>query len=244
MPRETPSPAAPVEKFAAADFWEKKILSWEEGRYGGSSAAQPLLERAANRLSGSLRFRLFITGELLAPFVAGKTVLELGCGSGLLASRIMAAGAASYLGVDFAEAAIDNARRRAAAAGLSGAVRFQKGAADGPGIEAADIVVSLGLFDWLGDEEIARLFARNPNGDFLHAISEKRRSLSQLAHRAYCLLAYGFRTKGYVPRYLGVEQVAGIYRRYGGKPVYVYRHKKLGFGALVTTLPVADARPI
>ncbi len=244
MPRETPSPVAPAEEFTAADFWEKKILSWEAGRYGRVSGALPLLERAANRLSFSLRFRLFITGELLAPFVAGKTVLELGCGSGLLASRIMAAGAASYLGVDIAAAAIENARRRAAAAGLSGAVRFQQGAADGPGIAAAQIVFSLGLFDWLDDDEIAGIFARNPNSDFLHAISERRRSFGQLAHRAYCLLAYGFRTKGYVPRYLSVEQVAGIYRRYGGKPVYVYRHPKLSFGALVTTLPVTDARPV
>ncbi len=244
MSHETKSPAAPGKEFTAAGFWERKILQWEEGRYGSVSGNQPLLEKAANRLSGSLRFRLFITGELLAPFVVGKTVLELGCGSGLLAARIMAAGAASYLGVDFAGAAIDNARQLAAASGLSGAVRFQQGAADGPGIEAADIVFSLGLFDWLGDEAITGIFARNPESDFLHAISEKRRSLSQLAHRAYCLLAYGFRTKGYVPRYLGVEHVAGIYRRYGGKPVYVYRHKKLRFGALVTTLPVADARPV
>jgi len=244
MSPETPPPAAPAQEFTAADFWDGKILSWEAGRYGRFSGAQPLLERAANWLSGSLRFRLFITGELLAPFVAGKTVLELGCGSGLLAARIMKAGALSYRGVDIADAAIGNARRLAAAEGLSGAVRFQQGAADGPGIAAADIVFSLGLFDWLGDDEIAGIFARNPDGDFLHAISEKRRSFSQLAHRVYCRLAYGFRTRGYVPRYLSVEQVAAIYRRYGGKPVYVYRHPRLSFGALVTTLPVADARPV
>lgn len=243
MSPETGSPPAPGKEFTAAGFWEGKILQWEAGRYGRVSGAQPLLERAANRLSASLRFRLFITGELLAPFVAGKSVLELGCGSGLLAPRIMAAGAASYLGVDFAAAAIGNARRLAAAAGLSGAARFQQGAADGPDIAASQIVFSLGLFDWLDDEEIARVFARHPKSDFLHAISEPR-SLGRLAHRVYCRLAYGFRTKGYVPRYQGAERIAGIYRRYGAKPVYVYRHKKLGFGALVTTLPVTDARPL
>jgi hypothetical protein len=66
-------------------FWEDKILTWEDGRYGEEVKAGSWLERIANRASGSLRFRLTITKELLASHVKGKHIVELGCGSGFLA---------------------------------------------------------------------------------------------------------------------------------------------------------------
>src|SRR2546430_945199 len=92
-------------------FWEDKILRWEADRYG-RSAHSSWLERVASRLSGSLRARLALAESLLRPHVAGRRVVELGCGSGLLAAPLVEAGAASYLGIDIARSAIASARCR------------------------------------------------------------------------------------------------------------------------------------
>lgn len=48
----------------------------------------------------------------------GKTVLEVGCGPGALSNRIMDGGAASVLGIDFAERMIDLASKRFTRPGL------------------------------------------------------------------------------------------------------------------------------
>ena len=82
------------------EFWENKILSWEEGRYNlsESSYSSTKLEKIANKGSNSLRFRIEKCGEILSKHVSGKDVVEIGCGRGLLVPRLMAAGAKSFRG--------------------------------------------------------------------------------------------------------------------------------------------------
>ena len=66
------------------DFWERKIIDWEIGRYGLSEKnEQSFFEKIADKSSNSLRQRLQLASQYLAPFVDGKRVLEVGCGSGL-----------------------------------------------------------------------------------------------------------------------------------------------------------------
>ena len=59
-----------------------------------------------------------------------------------------------------------------------------------------DIIFSLGLLDWLVDPELEALIARGKNLEFLHAIAEKRVSLSQYLHRLYVHLAMVIAPKG------------------------------------------------
>ncbi len=49
----------------------------------------------------------------------GKSVLDVGCGTGALAARIAAAGAKQVVGIDYSQAAIEAARQRASAENLS-----------------------------------------------------------------------------------------------------------------------------
>ena len=93
-------------------FWNAKILGWEDSRYKDPATAPSLAERIAGRVSTSLRFRLEEAVRLLAPHLPGRRVVELGCGSGLLAERLLALGAASYQGFDISDAAIARARSR------------------------------------------------------------------------------------------------------------------------------------
>lgn len=219
-------------------FWERKILTWEQGRYEQTGGGG-VLEQLADRASDSLRFRLASSAELLAPYVTGKHVVDLGCGSGLLSPALLAAGAASVHGFDISEAAIARAKARAEALGLQNA-RFDVGTVDALPDIPRDVVVSLGLTDWLTDAELHQLFAWSGDAAYLHAFSEDRRSLQQAIHRAYCWIAYGWRTAGYVPRYFTAAWFADLAGQHHPGPAYVWRHPRLSFGAYLTSLPVGE----
>jgi SAM-dependent methyltransferase len=217
-------------------FWEARLANWEQGRYGRPERPLGLVEWIANRSSMSLRHRIAITPELLKPFLADRHVVELGCGSGLLAGRLVEYGAVSYLGVDIAESAIRAART--SYGDRNPRIRFHVGAvADLPEIPA-DLVVSLGLFDWLTDRDIAEVFRKSGPADFLHAIAERRPGIQQLLHRSYVRLAYG--RDSYRPRYFTCEQVKSLAAPNVRKALYVYRHWRLSFGALVSSLPIGE----
>lgn len=223
-------------------FWEQKIIGWEKNRYGGGAAADPALEALARQLSGSLGFRLQFTGQFLADRVRGKRVVEIGCGSGLLAPTLMKAGASSYLGIDIAEAAITSAREHAAVLGLGDKVRFERSDILSLGPLEADVVFSLGLVDWLSHAEIAHMFKISGSADYLHAISEKRLSLSQWVHRAYVHVSYGYKSNGYVPQYHTIDEISALIRPHHSGAIHVFRDRRLSFGALLSSLPFTDAK--
>jgi SAM-dependent methyltransferase len=217
-------------------FWDAKVLAWEQGRYGRPDQSPGLLEWIADRSSMSLRFRVAITPELLKPFLANKHVAELGCGSGILAGKLVEYGAASYLGIDIAEAAIMRARKRY---GESDArIRFEVDSVAEMAPLAADLVISLGLFDWLKDDEIADVFHKSGPAHYLHAIAERRPGIQQLLHRSYVHLTYGQHT--YRPRYLTCDHMKKLATAAVERPIYVYRDWRLSFGALISSFPIAE----
>lgn len=230
-----------ADKINPQEFWDKKITGWEDGRYDEIRPSATLLEKIANCSSASLRFRMAITGTLLAPHVKGRRIVELGCGSGLLARDLLACGALSYQGFDISPIAIDRARVMAREHKLGDMARFDVAAVSAlPRLEA-DIVVSLGLFDWLSDQDLQRVFELSGKADYHHAISEKRASLTQALHRLYVHVAYGYRTGGYVPRYFAVTQIEALAHQFNDKPVRVFRDNRLSFGAFLTTLSASNS---
>jgi len=205
-------------------FWNAKILGWEARRYG---------DRGLDVASSSLRFRMESAARLLGPHLAGRRVVELGCGSGLLAERLLAAGAVSYHGYDLSDAAIAKARERCAG---RAAIRFDVAAVAELPPQGDAVVMSLGLVDWLNDNDLDALFALGRAGSCFHAVSERRRSATQWIHRLYVLLSYGWKSGGYVPRYHGIDDIAAIAARHGIGPLNVHRHPRLRFGIFVSDL--------
>jgi SAM-dependent methyltransferase len=221
-------------------FWEDKIQTWEEGRYEPRKSKGGILEKIADNASSSLRYRIQVGVSLIEKHVKGKHVLEVGCGSGIIAQRFLDAGALSYHGIDIAEAAIEIANKRKKDQGWGDKITFAVGTiGDMPKVQQ-DIVFSLGVLDWLTDEELAILFERQGKADFLHAIAEKRRSVSQYAHRAYVQVAYGHRTGAYRPRYFTAAEIARHAAKNRGGPFYAFRNPQLSFGALISSFPVGD----
>ena len=221
-------------------FWNDKILGWEAGRYEpGSKSRWSLVERLANRSSESLRHRQQLAVSVISEYVQGRQIVEFGCGSGLLAERYIKAGAKSYLGVDIADKAIDEANRRKDQTVWGERAKFvANSVVVTTDIEADAIVVSFGLLDWLTEEERGSLFSQQGKADFLHSISEQRVSISQLLHRFYVYIAYGFRTKKYVPKYMFVQDIADELDPHHDRQIYLYRHRQLSFGAFLSSFPI------
>ena len=220
-------------------FWENKILAWENNRYGNDDVQGSFLERIASRSSRSLRFRQSIACGLLRPFAAGKRIVEVGCGSGMLAADIISMGAESYLGYDIAESAVAQARRRVDSHGVAGKATFEVASvAELPALEA-DVVLTLGLLDWLDDAALDALFRVTGKADYLHAIAEKRFSVSQMLHRLYVHVAYGHKTGGYVPRYYTTEEIEAVAGRYNSRQLVPWCDPRLSFGVFVSSLPIA-----
>lgn len=226
------------DQFDRAEFWNNKILGWEEKRYRSVSEISADLLNNTTVSGKSLIYRRYLSVQILVPHIRDKNILELGCGSGQIAEGLIAAGAKSYLGVDFAESAIEYANSLAKEKGYAANAKFLVGNTVNLPDYKPDIVFSLGLIDWLSDPEITALFEKMRNVEFLHSISEKRGSLAQFAHRLFCQISYGYRTQSYVPRYMDIDGLSSLTDDFSGKSIDVLRHPSMSFGCLLTSLPI------
>jgi len=217
------------------EFWNEKLVGWEEDRYSQDATGSNFLERLARQFSG-LPIRMATAGELLLPRIAGKTIVELGCGTGSLAESLIEAGAKSYLGFDIADSAVKAAQARVDTAGLSDKIQFKQGSVADIGNVDADIVFSMGLLDWLREDEIDAVFKLGAGRDYLHSFSEKTMSFWRFVHIVYVYIAYGHKTGSYKPAYHTVEQLSEIARRHVDKAVTPVRRPGMLFGCFMTSL--------
>ena len=227
-------------KLNKKDFWENKIIGWEDIRYKSKSDKLNFFEKFVNKTNKTLIFRLNTALQILKPLVKNKKVVELGCGSGFLAYEIINSGATSYVGYDISENAIARAIEISKKKSYEGKSKFYaKSIKDIPLLDA-DYVFSLGLTDWLTADELDHLFNVSKNSDNLHSISEDKKTISQLLHKAYVFLSYGRRTEGYSPRYLKSDKIANLIKAKTNKNVFQYRHKQMSFGLFLSTFQINE----
>jgi 2-polyprenyl-3-methyl-5-hydroxy-6-metoxy-1,4-benzoquinol methylase len=95
--------------------------------------------------------RYYLTFETLKP-LNGKTVLDIGCGSGPYTVEAARRGSKRVVGLDMAKAMIDLARQRAAAAGVADKCEFVLGTfpQDAPQ-EIFDYAIVMGVMDYIAD---------------------------------------------------------------------------------------------
>lgn len=100
---------------------------------------------------GVVRRRLDLAVERLQP-LAGKTILDVGCGSGRFGIAFARAGAKRTVGVDFAPAMIAIAGQLAERAGVAAQNEFRVGAFPEAVPEGGfDASVAMGFFDYIED---------------------------------------------------------------------------------------------
>ena len=107
---------------------------------------------------GVVRRRFDLTLERLEP-LAGKSVLDVGCGSGRYCIAYAERGAARVVGVDFAAAMIELADEYARRGGLTDRCEFRAGKfPEAVGDESFDACTAMGFFDYVA--EPAQIIAR------------------------------------------------------------------------------------
>jgi 2-polyprenyl-3-methyl-5-hydroxy-6-metoxy-1,4-benzoquinol methylase len=111
----------------------------------------PLARWIDDRWRGVVRRRFHLTLEKLSP-LSGKTVLDVGCGSGRYCLAYAEGGAARVLGVDFAPAMIELADSYAQKLGVADRCEFRVGSfPEAVAGESFDACTAMGFFDYVAD---------------------------------------------------------------------------------------------
>ena len=203
-------------------FWNQKILSWEKSKYETKHKFYDV-----NR---SVKQRLLLARSVIHQMPEGTNLLELGCGSGQLWENIKSL-KLNYKGVDFSEIAINAFKKRTQTSKVNSISLFCEDCLKNK--YAANVVISLGLLDWLSHEEIRKLVGSYRNTWYLHSFSEKRFSLTQILHRLYVFMSYGYKTGPYCPNYYKAQYLLDLF----GPQAKIYSDSKLSFGAFIYNLP-------
>ncbi len=117
--------------------------------YGNRNGPVNTVVNKLFRRSMALRYRMTIEG---CNPIAGRTVLDIGCGPGHYAIALAKQGAGEVLGIDFADGMLEVARESAARQGVGKACRFEKrDFLDGTFDGKFDYVIAMGFMDYIAD---------------------------------------------------------------------------------------------
>lgn len=117
-----------------------------------SGKTSPLMRGLNNWLRRDIYQRYEMTIEECAPTIAGKRVLDIGCGSGRYCHELAAKGAAECVGIDFAENMIDFANQFAQQRGVADRCNFiQTGYLEYQPEKPFDVSIAMGYFDYIID---------------------------------------------------------------------------------------------
>lgn len=172
-------------------YWDRKIRLWEASVYDRNTQGLSPLERLATLFRSLVKGRMEEAAAVLAGWIPGKTVVDVGCGSGLLAERLLDAGAAKVTGLDIAPAGIASAQDRLVRRGIDRS-RYEfreQNLATHPETPQADVTVGLGFLDYLDPSEIVALFRHIRSPKFLFSFPERQYSVRMLLHEGYLRLA-------------------------------------------------------
>ena len=118
------------------------------------STGNGLLANLVNRtLRRSMRLRFLKTMEGCQP-IAGRTVLDIGCGPGHYGIALAKSGTREVIGIDFAEAMIELARRQAQVQRVANCCHFQTGDFNQyTPEEQPDYIVVMGVMDYVAEPQ-------------------------------------------------------------------------------------------
>ena len=147
------------QKSQSGEYWDKHVVSWEASTYyTDHSMPDPTLwDRFSILFRGSSLYnRMTIALEMLKPYLAGLTVLDVGCASGRFADQLLAAGAARVIGVDVSEEIIKIANERRLAGPNKDRLEFFAADLVQPGLKLpkVDLVTGLGVIEYFDHRDM------------------------------------------------------------------------------------------
>lgn len=174
-----------------SDYWNKKLIRWEQNVYENNTRNQNMLEKIANRFRGILKLRLETAEQLLEPHIKDKIVIDVGCGTGLLAFKLASKGAKKAIGIDISENAVALAKEKSKRLGLDAKCEFINLDVRDPAakIPVHDLIVGIGLIDYLSKQDLEILFSKIKGSKFLFSFPENKITLRELIHRVYLKLS-------------------------------------------------------
>jgi SAM-dependent methyltransferase len=137
---------------SAADFFSGYAADWDS-IYGGRNLLWTVLDRT---LRSDVFERRRLTLEALGPSLMGRSLLDLGCGSGRYAFEAARRGARRVVGIDAALGMVELARRKAVTEDPGGVCRFVHSSFPPPQplldlAEPFDVGVVMGVMDYVAE---------------------------------------------------------------------------------------------
>lgn len=129
----------------------KHRFEWDAAGFAAIYRSDSLAWRWINRVLRKAIFARYEIAMRESGDVAGKSILDIGCGSGVYSIELARRGARRVLGLDFSEPMLEIARRSTREAGVEGAIEFRRGEflAHDFGGETFDVSIAMGVFDYL-----------------------------------------------------------------------------------------------
>ncbi len=175
--------------------------------------------------------------NLLNKFSRDKLVVEAGCGTARMMPLLLKSGAKKYMGIDFSARAVEAARDRAKEQGVWAKVDLICEDIINLKTIKTDLFFSLGLLDWLTDDEMYSLLKNVETKYYLHAFSENKMNIQHFTHRLYVYLKYGYKNQKYVPHYYTREHVSSLFSRCGLETPEYFTNRKMSFSCFAHNLP-------
>jgi 2-polyprenyl-3-methyl-5-hydroxy-6-metoxy-1,4-benzoquinol methylase len=190
----------------------------------------PLMRWVDRRFRSDMFTRFALTFEALGD-LSGKSVLDIGCGSGPYVLEALRRGAASVTGLDPAPRMLELASARLAGTGLEQKARFVSGLFPGTALEPHDAAIVMGVLDYVEDAEA-----------FLRELRPLVRELAALSFPSRHWLRTPLRKARYTLRrcpvyFYDAEAIERLSRRTGWSSAKVYKIPGAGLDYHVCLVP-------
>lgn len=133
----------------------KHRFEWDAQSFAAIYESDSFALRWLNRVFRKAIFARYDIAMRESGDVTGKSILDIGCGSGVYSIELARRGAARVKGLDFSEPMLEIARRSASEAGVGSAAEFVRGEflAHDFGTDTFDISIAMGVFDYLEEAQ-------------------------------------------------------------------------------------------
>jgi cyclopropane fatty-acyl-phospholipid synthase-like methyltransferase len=130
------------------DYWNREAAAFEQIY----SHRKPWLWNLLDRVFRKDMFERFAFALRHCEPIAGRTFLDVGCGSGLYSIELARRGAAKVVGIDVAERMLDLCRQSARREGLADRCSFEHADLLAYTPQSPfDVTIGIGLFDYIRD---------------------------------------------------------------------------------------------